>query len=74
MDLQFNPIQPWVLASVSDDSADEARGGGGTLQIWRINEFIYKSIKDRDWAAEVDIALGKGLKPANLSEEDSGDD
>jgi hypothetical protein len=75
VDVQFNAIQPWVLASVSDDSQDEARGGGGTLQIWRLSEFVYKSLADREWAAEMELAYIKSTTKANAgSEEESGDE
>jgi histone-binding protein RBBP4 len=35
-DLQWNPLDPWTIASVS--SGD----GGNTLQIWRMNDLIYR--------------------------------
>lgn len=71
VDVQFNPIQPWTLASVSDDSADEARGGGGTLQIWRMNEFVYKTMNDQKWVSEV-LAKTARLAPMSASDEESG--
>ena len=76
VDVQFNPVQPWVLASVSDDSQDEARGGGGTLQIWRVSEFVYKSLGDREWATELEQAFLKSTssRPNAASEEESGDE
>lgn len=40
VDFQWNPMEPWTMLSVSDDvSADS---GGGTLQMWRINDLIYR--------------------------------
>jgi histone-binding protein RBBP4 len=74
VDVQFNPFQPWTLASVSDDSADEARGGGGTLQIWRVSEFVYKSMADKDWAEEMEQAFIKSTTKVVGSEDESGDE
>uniref|UniRef100_A0A7S0MQN2 Histone-binding protein RBBP4 N-terminal domain-containing protein n=1 Tax=Cryptomonas curvata TaxID=233186 RepID=A0A7S0MQN2_9CRYP len=39
-DLQWNPFLPWVLASVSEDAAWAE--GGGTLQIWRPLDLLYR--------------------------------
>jgi histone-binding protein RBBP4 len=39
VDFQWNPHDPWTMLSVSDDAAD---GGGGTLQLWRISDLIYR--------------------------------
>jgi histone-binding protein RBBP4 len=47
-----------VIASVSDDSQDEAKGGGGTLQIWRVSEFATKNARvDPKWLREFEDAL-----------------
>mmetsp|Transcript_32149 Transcript_32149/g.83310 ORF Transcript_32149/g.83310 Transcript_32149/m.83310 type:complete len:464 (-) Transcript_32149:92-1483(-) len=43
VDFQWNPHNPWTLASVSDDVSSGM--AGGTLQIWRMNDLIYR---DRD--------------------------
>ena len=41
VDFQWNPVDPWTLASVSDDvTPDDSGGGGGTLQLWRISDLI----------------------------------
>lgn len=39
VDFQWNPHDPWMLMSVSDESQME---GGGTLQLWRISDLIYR--------------------------------
>mgnify|MGYP001150549816 CR=1 FL=1 len=39
VDLQWNPSDPWSLMSVSDDAKE---GGGGTLQLWRVSDLIYR--------------------------------
>ena len=36
-DFQWNPHDPWTIASVS--SGD----GGNTLQMWRMNDLIYRA-------------------------------
>ena len=36
-DFDCNIVSPWTFASMSDDGDL----GGGTLQLWRVNEFIY---------------------------------
>jgi len=49
-DLQWNPKDPWCMASVSEDASWAQ--GGGTLQIWRPNDFVYRS--DEECIKEVD--------------------
>ena len=39
VDFQWNQSDPWTLLSVSDDTS---AGGGGALQMWRINDLIYR--------------------------------
>ncbi|KAL8139293.1 hypothetical protein V2J09_005314 [Rumex salicifolius] len=46
-DFHWNAIDPWTLVSVSDDSA-----GGGTLQIWRIIDLLYRP--EQEVLAELD--------------------
>lgn len=43
VDFQWNadPALPWTMVSVSDDTEDE-QAGGGSLQLWRINDLIYE--------------------------------
>ncbi|KAL8098884.1 hypothetical protein AgCh_031559 [Apium graveolens] len=38
VDFHFNSSDPWTIVSVSDDSETE----GGTLQIWRMLDLLYK--------------------------------
>mmetsp|Transcript_2585 Transcript_2585/g.7197 ORF Transcript_2585/g.7197 Transcript_2585/m.7197 type:complete len:87 (-) Transcript_2585:99-359(-) len=48
-DLQWNPYLPWVVSSVSEDAAWAE--GGGTLQIWRPLDLLYRP--DEDMLAEM---------------------
>ena len=47
-DFCWNPDDPWTLMSASVDTS----GGGGTLQLWRISELIYR--KEEDVLAELE--------------------
>lgn len=49
VDLQWNPIDPWTVMSVSDDVGG---AGGGTLQLWRISDLIYRP--DEEVLAELE--------------------
>ncbi|PIA64329.1 hypothetical protein AQUCO_00100066v1 [Aquilegia coerulea] len=40
VDFHWNTSDPWTIVSVSDDC--ESTGGGGTLQIWRMSDLIYR--------------------------------
>lgn len=40
VDFHWNAADPWTIVSVSDDC--ERTGGGGTLQIWRMMDLIYR--------------------------------
>ncbi|EMS49693.1 WD-40 repeat-containing protein MSI4 [Triticum urartu] len=40
VDFHWNSSDPWTIVSVSDDG--ESTGGGGTLQIWRMSDLIYR--------------------------------
>ncbi|KAK4361821.1 hypothetical protein RND71_017062 [Anisodus tanguticus] len=40
VDFHWNASDPWTIVSVSDDG--EGTGGGGTLQIWRMIDLIYR--------------------------------
>eukprot|EP00281_Chroomonas_sp_CCMP1168_P031913 CAMPEP_0206242778 /NCGR_PEP_ID=MMETSP0047_2-20121206/17240_1 /ASSEMBLY_ACC=CAM_ASM_000192 /TAXON_ID=195065 /ORGANISM="Chroomonas mesostigmatica_cf, Strain CCMP1168" /LENGTH=430 /DNA_ID=CAMNT_0053667823 /DNA_START=25 /DNA_END=1317 /DNA_ORIENTATION=+ len=48
-DLQWNPVDPWCIASVSEDASWAQ--GGGTLQIWRPVDYLYRT--DEDCLAEL---------------------
>ncbi|MEW5308101.1 MAG: hypothetical protein WDW38_000086 [Sanguina aurantia] len=41
VDFQWHPSEPWTMLSVSDDNEDDEIGGG-SLQMWRINDIIYR--------------------------------
>ncbi|KAI4379984.1 hypothetical protein MLD38_006218 [Melastoma candidum] len=40
IDFHWNMYDPWTVVSVSDDC--DSIGGGGTLQIWRMSDLIYR--------------------------------
>ncbi|KAL1335483.1 hypothetical protein HN51_064362 [Arachis hypogaea] len=40
VDFHWNSYDPWTMVSVSDDC--DSNGGGGTLQIWRMSDLIYR--------------------------------
>nr|GLL39979.1 WD-40 repeat-containing protein MSI4-like [Ipomoea trifida] len=41
VDFQWNAYDPWTIVSVSDD-CDSTGRGGGTLQIWRMLDLLYR--------------------------------
>ncbi|KAK8513765.1 hypothetical protein V6N12_052933 [Hibiscus sabdariffa] len=40
VDFHWDASDPWTVVSVSDDC--DSTGGGGTLQIWRMSDLIYR--------------------------------
>mmetsp|Transcript_32664 Transcript_32664/g.45343 ORF Transcript_32664/g.45343 Transcript_32664/m.45343 type:complete len:628 (+) Transcript_32664:100-1983(+) len=46
VDFHWNPLDPWTCLSVSDDSSESSGSGGGTLQLWRVNDLIYRPEKE----------------------------
>uniref|UniRef100_A0A803P2V2 Histone-binding protein RBBP4-like N-terminal domain-containing protein n=1 Tax=Cannabis sativa TaxID=3483 RepID=A0A803P2V2_CANSA len=40
VDFHWNASDPWTIVSVSDDC--DTTGGGGTLQIWRMSDLLYR--------------------------------
>ncbi|XP_042060736.1 WD-40 repeat-containing protein MSI4-like [Salvia splendens] len=40
VDFHWNAHDPWTIVSVSDDG--EFSGGGGTLQMWRMTDLLYR--------------------------------
>lgn len=75
VDFQWNPYDPWNIASVSQDTWGPHGKGGvfhGTLQMWRISDMIYKPeeeiIKEmevnKEWILTGDVS--------KLSREDIG--
>ncbi|PHT75788.1 WD-40 repeat-containing protein MSI4 [Capsicum annuum] len=44
VDFHWNASDPWTIVSVSDDL--ETSGGGGTLQIWRMSDLLYRPEED----------------------------
>ncbi|XP_010433073.1 PREDICTED: WD-40 repeat-containing protein MSI5-like [Camelina sativa] len=41
VEFNWNVLDPWTIVSVSDNC--ESSGGGGTLQIWRLSDLIYRA-------------------------------
>jgi histone-binding protein RBBP4 len=39
VDFQWNPADPWTFFSVADEAGE---GGGGTLQLWRLSDLVYR--------------------------------
>ncbi|KAK9818074.1 hypothetical protein WJX72_006679 [[Myrmecia] bisecta] len=67
-DFQWSPDDPWTLLSVSDDSVAAA---GGTLQMWRVNDLIYRP--EAEVLAELEqhrdyIVTGNREPPAKASD------
>ncbi|OAY36510.1 WD-40 repeat-containing protein MSI4 [Manihot esculenta] len=50
VDFHWNASDPWTIVSVSDDC--ESTSGGGTLQIWRMIDLIYRP--EEEVLAELD--------------------
>ncbi|KAM1011127.1 hypothetical protein ACFX13_047263 [Malus domestica] len=50
VDFHWNASDPWTISSVSDDCG--STGGGGTLQIWRMIDLIYRP--EEEVLAELD--------------------
>ncbi|XP_021293976.1 WD-40 repeat-containing protein MSI4-like isoform X1 [Herrania umbratica] len=44
VDFHWNTSDPWTIVSVSDDC--ESTNGGGTLQIWRMIDLIYRPAEE----------------------------
>ncbi len=44
VDFCWNPDEPWTIMSASVDNA--VGKGGGTLQLWRVSDLVYKSEKE----------------------------
>jgi WD40 repeat protein len=42
VDFDWNSSSPWTIVSMSDDSQNP-RLGGGTMQVWRITDLLYKN-------------------------------
>lgn len=66
---------PWVFGSVSDESQDASRGGGGTMQIWRMSEFVLDgSLQPKGWAKDIEEKFSTsnvgGVAGGNEEEED----
>ncbi|CAH2077565.1 unnamed protein product, partial [Thlaspi arvense] len=40
VDFHWNVLEPWTIVSVFENC--ESNGGGGTLQIWRMSDLIYR--------------------------------
>ncbi len=45
-DFQWAPDDPFTFLSVSEDEASDHSEGGGTLQMWRVNDMIYRPAEE----------------------------
>lgn len=67
VDFDWNTNSPWTFASISDDSQNPHLGGG-TLQVWRISDLLYKSqsladpAAESEWKEELRVALAEAEK------------
>ncbi|CAK9191004.1 unnamed protein product, partial [Sphagnum troendelagicum] len=59
VDFHWDASDPWTVVSVSDDG--ESTGGGGTLQIWRMIDFLYRP--EEEVLAELDSVRPQLLLP-----------
>ena len=67
VDFQWNPSDPWTLLSVSDDVSE---GGGGTVQLWRVTDLVYRPEEEvlqeleqyRDYIVTGELAKLTGAK------------
>lgn len=50
VDFCWNPTDPWTLMSAS---VDVNAGGGGTLQLWRVSDMVYRS--DEQVMSELEV-------------------
>ncbi|KAI4329156.1 hypothetical protein L6164_021449 [Bauhinia variegata] len=58
VEFQWNASDPWTIVSVSDDC--ERSGGGGTLQIWRMIDLIYRP--EEEVLAELETYKSRVIK------------
>ena len=61
VDLQWNPVAPWTLLSLSNDVN---HGGGGTLQLWRPLDLLLAAAGEEEEAAvrELEAAAREALQ------------
>ncbi|KAG0566457.1 hypothetical protein M758_7G060800 [Ceratodon purpureus] len=60
VDFHWDSADPWTIVSVSEDA--NTPGGGGTLQIWRMIDFIYRP--EEEVLAELEV-----VRPRLLSQD-----
>ncbi len=66
VDFDWNAQSAWTIASLSDDS-ENPRLAGGTLQVWRITDLLYKGLQEdtkatSEWIDSLGAALSKAEK------------
>src|SRR5690606_6454408 len=59
VDFQWNPIDPWTFCTVSDEGGSGVPPGGGTLQLWRVADLVWKNPLNPKWKAQVENARKK---------------
>ena len=68
VDFDFNRNSPWTMVSMSDDSQNP-RLGGGTMQVWRLTDLLYKTGVDVDKHLIEKLELDK-VNESNKSKSD----
>ena len=66
VDFDWNARSAWTIASLSDDS-ENPRLAGGTLQVWRITDLLYKGLQEdakatSEWMGVLGTTLAKAEK------------
>ena len=56
-DFDWSRTEPWLFMSVSDEGPSVS-GGGGSLEVWRISDFLTKA-KDPEFVSVLKKALAK---------------
>ena len=64
VDFDWNPSSPWTISSMSDDG----ELGGGTLQIWRVSDLVYRD--DPEFLASIEEAAV--IQPSEKSDATEG--
>lgn len=68
IDFQWNPIDPWTFCTVSDEGGSGVPSGGGTLQLWRVSDYIWKDARDEKWRTKIEQGRNPGMFPSIRSD------